>query len=211
MSINIDWAALTKMPYWLARPASELDKLRKGAVRFWQRFVDMLAFPSKQLDPMTAELEFVHLLAWERDIEQIPSETELMYRTRVKYALPFAKGAGSKSGWLDMFKKLGMTWVTIDERISKTDWDVVDLQLLDADFGDRQNLINYICRQYGRTTRRYQYTTVAVMPLASPPNTFDNQHEYEVAKVNSNLLPAKRFMTMDCEHSYHVAKIKQRN
>ncbi|MCS6115233.1 hypothetical protein [Shewanella baltica] len=211
MSINIDWAALTKMPYWLARPASELDKLRKGAVRFWQRFVDMLAFPAKQLDPMTAELEFVHLLAWERDIEQIPSETELMYRTRVKYALPFAKGAGSKSGWLDMFKKLGMPWVTIGERISETDWDVVDLQLLDADFGDRQNLINYICRQYGRTTRRYQYTTIAKMPLVAPPNTFDNHHQYEVATVNTNLLPAKRFMTMDCESSYHVAKIKQRN
>ena len=53
----------------------------------------------RQLDPMTAELEFVHLLAWERDIEQIPNETEQLYRTRVKYALKFAQGAGSKTGW----------------------------------------------------------------------------------------------------------------
>lgn len=209
MSLKIDWAALTKMPYWLARPASELDKLRKGAVRFWQRFVDMLAFPAKQLDPMTAELEFVHLLAWERDIEQIPSETELMYRTRVKYALPFAKGAGSKSGWLDMFKKLGMTWVNIDERISQTDWDVVDLQLLDSDFGNRQKLIDYICRQYGRTTRRYQLTTISKMPLIAPLKSFDHQHTVNTATANNNLLPAKRFMTMDCDSSYHVARIKQ--
>ena len=197
------------MPYWLARPGSELDKLRKGSVRFWQRVTDMLAFPSKQLDPMTAELAFVHLLAWERDIEQIPSETELMYRTRVKYALPFAKGAGSKSGWLDMFKKLGMPWVTIDERFSETDWDVVDLQLLDIDFGERQNLISYICRQYGRTTRRYQYTTIAKMAVMSPPKNFDNHNDISMATVNTNLLPAKRLMTMDSESSFLVAAIKQ--
>jgi hypothetical protein len=207
--MNIDWSDLTKMPYWLARQGSELDKLRKGAVRFWQRVTDMLAFPSKQLDPMTAELEIVHLLAWERDIEQIPSETELMYRTRVKYALPFAKGAGSKSGWLDMFKKLGMPWVTIDERSSETDWDVVDLQLLDTDLGNSQKLISYICRQYGRTTRRYQYTTIAKMAVMSPPKNFDNHNDLSMATVNTNLLPAKRLMTMDSESSFLVAAIKQ--
>lgn len=207
--MNIDWSDLTKMPYWLARQGSELDKLRKGAVRFWQRVTDMLAFPSKQLDPMTAELEIVHLLAWERDIEQIPSETELMYRTRVKYALPFAKGAGSKSGWLDMFKKLGMPWVTIDERFSETDWDVVDLQLLDTDLGNSQKLISYICRQYGRTTRRYQYTTIAKMAVMSPPKNFDNHNDLSMATINTNLLPAKRLMTMDSESSFLVAAIKQ--
>jgi hypothetical protein len=207
--MNIDWSDLTKMPYWLARQGSEQDKLRKGSVRFWQRVTDMLAFPSKQLDPMTAELEIVHLLAWERDIEQIPSETELMYRTRVKYALPFAKGAGSKSGWLDMFKKLGMPWVTIDERFSETDWDVVDLQLLDTDFGNSQKLISYICRQYGRTTRRYQYTTIAKMAVMSPPKNFDNHNDLSMATVNTNLLPAKRLMTMDSESSFLVAAIKQ--
>lgn len=207
--MNIDWSDLTKMPYWLARQGSELDKLRKGSVRFWQRVTDMLAFPSKQLDPMTADLEIVHLIAWERDIEQIPSETELMYRTRVKYALPFAKGAGSKSGWIDMFKKLGMPWVTIDERFSETDWDVVDLQLLDADVGSNQNLINYICRQYGRTTRRYQYTTIAKMAVMSPPKNFDNHNDLSMATVNTNLLPAKRLMTMDSESSFLVAAIKQ--
>lgn len=204
-----DWDSLTKLPYWLARPASELDKLRKGAVRFWQRLSDLLAFPAKQLDPMTAELTLVHLLAWERDIEQIPSETETMYRTRVKYALPFAKGAGSKQGWLDMFEKLGMPWVTIDERFSPVDWDVVNLQLLDTDLGERQNLIGYICRQYGRTTRRYQYDTIANMAVAAPPNTFDGDSEFVVAKLNTNLLPAGRFMTMDHHSDFTVAKVKQ--
>lgn len=205
----IDWSALTKLPNWLARPGSELDKLRNGGVRFWQRFVDMLQFPARQMDPMTAELEFVHLLAWERDIAQIPSETELMYRTRVKYALPFAKGAGSTSGWLDMFKKLGMPWLAINERSSETDWDVVDLMLLDSEFGNQQNLVDYICRQYGRTTRRYQYTTIAKMTCIAPPKNFDNHNDLSIATINTNLLPAKRLMTMDNASSYVVAKTTQ--
>lgn len=180
--MNINWSDITKLPYWLARPASELDKLRKGAVRFWQRVVNALAWPADQLDPMTADLDLVHLLAWERDIEQIPSETEQMYRTRVKYALPFAKGAGSKAGWLDMFKKLGITWITIDERLSGIDWDIVDLQLLDADFGTRQGLIDFICRKYGRTTRRYQHTTIAKLDVFAKPFTFDSHSDFTLAK-----------------------------
>lgn len=205
----IDWESLTKMPYWLARPGSELDKLRKGLVRFWQRFVGMLQFPAQQLDPMTADLEIVHLLAWERDIEQIPTETEHIYRTRVKYALPFAKGAGSTAGWLDMFKKLGMPYVAIGERFSTTDWDVIDLLLLDVDVSTRQALLGSICRQYGRTARRYRYSTVAKMPVQTALAAFDNHSSFNVAKANTNLLPAKRFMTMDSGSSYQVAKTQQ--
>ena len=207
--MNINWQALTKMPYWLARPKSELDKLRQAAVIYWQRVADILAWPAKQLDPMTAELELVNLLAWERDISQIPNETELMYRTRVKYALPFAKGAGSKNGWLEMFEKLGMPWITIDERISTVDWDVVSLQLLDTDLGARQNLINALCRQYGRTARRYEYVTIAKQALAAPPRNFDGDSDYTVATINTNLLPATRFMTMDSHAEFTVANVKQ--
>lgn len=207
--MNINWQVLTKMPYWLARPASELDKLRQAAVIYWQRVADMLAWPAKQLDPMTAELELVNLLAWERDISQIPNETELMYRTRVKYALPFAKGAGSKNGWLDMFEKLGMPWITIDERISKVDWDVVSLQLLDADLGERQNLINALCRQYGRTTRRYQYDTIASMPLVSPPNDFALDSLTGFAKLAESTSPKLGLALMDNESDFIIASNTQ--
>jgi hypothetical protein len=203
--MNIDWSDLTKMPYWLARQGSELDKLRKGAVRFWQRVTDMLAFPSKQLDPMTAELEIVHLLAWERDIEQIPSETEILYRTRVKYALKFAKGAGSKDGWYYMFKKLGTPHITIDERISETDWDVVSLQLLDSDLSERAGLIDNICRQYGRTTRRYQFDTIASMPLVAPPQDFALDSLTSVAKLTDDMKPTMGLGLMDNESHFVVA------
>ena len=39
-----------------------------------------------------------------------------------------------------MFDKLETPWITIDERVSETDWDVVSLQLLDSDLAQRNNL-----------------------------------------------------------------------
>jgi hypothetical protein len=201
----IDWQTLTKLPYWLAKPASELDKLRKGAVLFWQRFSDLLAWPAKQLCPMTAELELVHLLAWERDIEQLVGETETLYRTRVKYALKFAKGAGSKEGWYYMFEKLGTPWITIDERVSETDWDVVSLQLLDSDLAERAGLIENITRQYGRTTRRYQFDTIASMPLVAPPSDFALDSLTGIASLNDDLSPKLGLATMDNESHFIVA------
>jgi len=207
--MNINWQALTKMPYWLARPKSELDKLSQAAVIYWQRVADMLAWPAKQLDPMTAELELVNLLAWERDISQIPNETELMYRTRVKYALQFAKGAGSKEGWYFMFEKLGTPWITIDERVSETDWDVVSLQLLDSDLAERNNLIDNICRQYGRTTRRYQYDTIASMPLIAPPNDFALDSLTGFAKLSDDMSPKLGLALMDNESHFIIATNKQ--
>ena len=202
----INWQSLTKLPYWLAKPSSELDRLRQGAVTYWQRVSDLLDWPAKQLDPMTAELELVHLLAWERDIEQLPTETEHLYRTRVKYALKFAKGAGSKEGWYYMFEKLGTSHITIAERISETDWDVVSLQLLDSDLADQKGLIENITRQYGRTTRRYQYDTIASMSLVVTPSDFAFDSLTCIASLNDDARLKLGLATMDNESHYIVAK-----
>jgi|GEM_PF-1303867 hypothetical protein len=209
--INIDWNAFIKLPYWLAKPLSELDKFRVGCIAFWQRLNEILAWPGAQLDPMTAELALVHLLAWERDIEQIPQETEQLYRIRVKYALKFAKGAGSIDGWHFMFKKLGVQWINIGERLSQTDWDIIDLQLLDSDLASRQALIDYICRKYGRTTRRYQLSTMARMALNQSCTTFDYEQNLNLAVENTSLLTAKKLIAMDNQSSYQIAKTEQGN
>lgn len=204
--LNVDWHALTKLHYWLAKPASELDQLRQASVAFWQRLAGMLAWPAAQLDPMTAELELVHLLAWERDVQQIPEETETIYRTRVKFALLFAKGAGSKNGWIDMFHKLGTPWISIDERTDATNWDVVSLQLLDSDLAGKQNLISYITRKYGRTTRRYEYATIASIPLVTPPNDFALDSLTGMAKLSGNMSPKLGLALMNNESSFVVAQ-----
>ncbi|MDK2597895.1 hypothetical protein [Pseudoalteromonas obscura] len=201
----MNWETMTRLPYWLARPASELDKLRKGTVRFWSRVSDLLAWPARQLDPMTAELALVHLLAWERDITPLANESEQTYRIRVKYALQFAKGAGSTAGWHFMFEKLGTPWITIDERLGEVDWDVVSLQLLDSDLAERHQLIGNLCRQYGRTTRRYQYVTIASMPLVAPPTEFEHESLTGIARLSDNLIPKLGLATMDHESHFSIA------
>lgn len=182
--MNVEWDVLTKMKYWLAKPGSELDKMRKAAVLFWERFNQILNFPAQQLDPMTAELEIVHLLAWERDIEQIANETEEIYRLRVKYALQFAKGAGSVSGWYFMFEKLGAAGIAIEERQDLVNWDVITLNLIDSDLANRAGLIENITRKYGRTARRYEYRTVASLPLNMQPVAFNYQSLNCTATIN---------------------------
>ena len=179
--------AITKMHYWLAKPGSELQKLRRASVRFWTRVESAFNWVYEQIDPMKAQLQLVDLLAWERDIERLPTETEHMYRVRVKYALPFAIGAGQTAGWLDMFNKLGTQWITIEERISDQDFDIVVLQLLDSDLANKGELIDMICRKYGRTTRRYQYDTIASMPLIAPPTDFSMESEFVIAKTSQQL------------------------
>ena len=205
---KVDWDKLTKLPYWLARPFSELDKLRKACIAYWQKVETVFAWLKNQQDPMTAERAIVDLLAWERDIESLPNETEKLYRTRVKYALMFAKGAGSKEGWYKMFNKLGTPWITIDERFSETDWDVVNLQVLDSDLAERDDLLNHICRHYGRTTRRYQYDTIASLPLVAPPQNFDHENLTGVASLSDDLTPALGLAVMDNESDFVIAKRK---
>ncbi len=199
---------LTKLPYWLARPFSEVNKLRKACIAYWEKVQTTLDWVNQQLDPMTAELAIVHLLAWERDIEQLPNETEQLFRIRVKYALMFAKGAGSKQGWYAMFEKLGTPWITIDERFSDTDWDVVNLQVLDSDLSERDDLLGHICRHYGRTTRRYQYDTIASMPLVAPPQEFNQETLTGVASLSDDLKPALGLAVMDNESDFTIAKRK---
>lgn len=200
---------ITKMHYWLAKPGSELQKLRRAAVRFWQRVSDAFSWATLQIDPMTAQLPLVDLLAWERNVERIVSETEWQYRTRVKYALPFAKGAGQTAGWLDMFDKLGMGHITINERVENIDFDVVILQLLDSDVGTNQDIINYICRRYGRTTRRYQYSTITLQTANCSTVTFDCHSSFDIAKTSNDLQALTSIFSMNNDSQLAIARVTQ--
>ena len=108
-----------------------------------------------------------------------------------------------------MFEKIGTPWITIDERVSETDWDVVSLQLLDSDLAERNNLIDNICRQYGRTTRRYQYDTIASMPLIAPPNDFALDSLTGFAKLSDDMSPKLGLALMDNESHFIIATNKK--
>ncbi|WP_043991541.1 hypothetical protein [Vibrio sp. AND4] len=150
---------------------------------YWTRVQDVLEWPLKQLDPMVAPIEFVDLMAWQRDIERLPKEPEHIYRIRVNFAYAFATGGGSEAGWEAMFEQLGYPHIDIDERLSYYPWDVVSVKVQDSDLNDVPGLMDALVRQYGRTCRRYSFdvTTIACPHISVAE--FSHTHETYSASI----------------------------
>lgn len=188
-----------KLPFWMGR--GELAILAKALHGYWLRVKDVMELPLKQLDPMTAPITIVDLLAWQRDVKKLAKEPEHTYRVRVTYAYQFASGAGSIVGWHEMFDKLGYPHISLDERIAQADWDVISLKIRDGDLNEVPGLLDEVTRQYGRTCRRYQYTTYLEMPIMANPQLIDGEQEIAVAvtKFEVFVLPSPQVMDMDFE------------
>ena len=100
------------------------------------------------------------LLAWQRDIQRFQGEPETLYRLRVKYAFINAVEAGSTSGLIRIFQRLGIGYVEIQERLPDQDWDIVSLLLSDSQLSENPVLLRVLIQQYGRTCRRYEFSTI---------------------------------------------------
>lgn len=168
-----------KLPFWLS--ADETKKLITAATNWWQRAQDWVRWPLTQLDPLTATIAMVDLLAWQRDIQRFPEEPENLYRLRVKYALINAQDAGSKAGFIRIFERLGIGYLEIEERVDPVDWDVILLSLSDSQLGQNQELIERIITKYGRTCRRYQLVILTPITVSTPVFSNDVSYSYDVA------------------------------
>lgn len=164
-----------KLKHWMGK--GEILKLAKALLGYWDRIKAVLEWPLQQLDPMVAPIEFVDLIAWQRDIERLPEEPEHIYRIRVSFAYSFASGGGSDVGWEDMFDKLGYPHITIDERLSYYPWDVVSVKVNDGDINDVPGLMDAIVRQYGRTCRRYSFDVTMKATMHIGVAEFSHTHE----------------------------------
>ncbi len=135
-----------------------LTTIADVADSFWNKVQSWLDKLSISIDPDTAPLQLLNLLAWQRDISRWPNETEELYRKRVKYALANAKDAGSKAGFQRIWERIGTGILTQTERIEGQDWDIIHLQIDGMD-SDSLLIVNEVIRQYGRTCRRYVLDT----------------------------------------------------
>lgn len=167
-----------KFKWWMGR--GELAKFARALRNYWAHIEAALKMPLEQHDPMTAPIGLVELLAWQRDVERLGQEPEELFRIRVAHAYSFARDGGSKAGWEEMFEKLGYPHISQNERLKDVDWDVVSLVIRDSDLTEVPKLLDTVIRQYGRTCRRYQYTTYIEMPLAAKSRAitadFDQSH-----------------------------------
>lgn len=169
------------LEFWLDGP--ELTKLLSACQTWWETVEGWLVWPLQQLDPLTAALPFVDLLAFQRDIERFTGEPEDLYRKRVAYALINAQDAGSKAGFIRIFERLGIGYVEITERFDAVNWDVIRLGLSDSQIAGNQELLLNIVQKYGRTCRRYEFETYSPITVSLGVWEVGNMWDYGVANI----------------------------
>ncbi|MEZ8662319.1 phage tail protein [Vibrio splendidus] len=190
--------------YWMGR--GEIAKFARAMRSYWKHVKAAFEMPLQQHDPLIAPMAVVYVLAWQRGVEKLGQEPESLFRVRVAHAYGFSRDAGSVSGWEDMFEKLGYPHITQDERLANVDWDVINLKIQDGDLTHVPKLLDTVIRQYGRTCRRYQYTSYVEMPLAARSKTIEAQYatSHVKARINVGMLP--NMLNVDCEYYQATAK-----
>lgn len=150
-----------KVPWWQdGETTSEQPKepkfVTKGVQTFWQRIVNAMQMPLKQIDPLTCSQPLLKLHAWDRNIHRFNGEPEFIFRRRVKYAFINASDAGGKQGFFNIFSRMGITLKAQRERVSDIDWDVILIDLYGDTTETDVRLMTQLISQYGRTCRRYE-------------------------------------------------------
>ncbi len=153
-----------KLPFWMS--GTELTKLKDAAQQWFSNVKGWADWPLQQLDPLTCSTGILDLIAWQRDITRFSGEPLDLYRKRVAYAYANAQDAGSREGFIQICKRLGIGHISTTERVPGWDWDIVNIYLTDEQLADNPDLLREIIRQYGRTCRRYNFV------LETPVKTF---------------------------------------
>jgi len=148
-----------KLPFWLND--ENVLAIKNAATGFWQKIQNHVDWQLTQADPLTCNEQILDLIAWEKDVTRLPSETLSMYRNRVNFAFINAQDAGSVAGMFAIFDRLGIDIETMYERHYVQDWDVITIEVTEQQLSTNNDLFNQIIQQYGRTCRRYEFVTVS--------------------------------------------------
>nr|VFK16725.1 MAG: Concanavalin A-like lectin/glucanases superfamily protein [Candidatus Kentron sp. LFY] len=147
-----------QLPIWLKK-GEQVNRLKDAARAWWDRVDGWVRFPLSQRDPKTCHPDILRLMAFERDITPFDGENEQSFRLRVEHAPANVIDAGSREGFPRIFQRLGMELLDQEERFDAENWDVIRLVFADGAITGRDDLLRFIVRQYGRTTRRYEFAT----------------------------------------------------
>ncbi|ELY2737456.1 hypothetical protein SMC30_002437 [Cronobacter dublinensis] len=153
-----------RLPFWMSE--GEPATLLRAARRFWTLVYGWVTWPVSQFDPLTCAEPLLNLLAYDRDVTRFDGEPLALFRRRVAYAFVNARDAGSVEGFINIFERLGIGYVELQERQPGIDWDVILVRVTDGQIADNTQLMIQIIRQYGRTCRRYQFEVITSESLA---------------------------------------------
>lgn len=142
-----------KLPIWM--DGSRATALKRTAERWWEQVFAWLQAPHELGDAMTAPLALVDLLAYQRNVDRQPNETEHLYRLRVHHALINARDAGTRAGMQRIFERLEMPVYGLAERLAGYDWDMIKLEATLADYIRAADALHLVLQAYRRTCRRW--------------------------------------------------------
>ncbi len=169
------------LSFWMHGPyAQSLLSLFKT---WWLKVKSWVSWPQQQFDPKVAALPIVDLLAWQRNIDRLPEEPEWLYRLRVKHAKANANDAGSVQGFQNIWRRLGLGELSIKERLEGREWDIIQLEVTENALSENEALLRDIIRLYGRTCRRYEYSTLTPMNLYMQTGSWHQEFQYSVATL----------------------------
>ncbi len=129
---------------------------------WWNKVQTWLNYLPQNVDIDKVPIQIVDYIAYQRDIERFQNEPEDMYRRRVKYAFSNAKSAGELAGFFTIWENLQLGALQQSERISKEDWDVILLEVDEDSYAKNQTLFDFIVHKYGRSCRRYWFSTYKI-------------------------------------------------
>ncbi len=151
------------LPTWADK--GELSKLKAIAFTWFAKVQVWLDVVFLRHDELTCPVFILDLLAYERNVERFSNEPLALYRKRVKYAFINAQEAGTAQGLINIFKRLGLGDIKVNERASLYAWDVISIELDPNQIEANEELLRIILKNYGRTCRRYQFETVSILPV----------------------------------------------
>ncbi len=174
-----------KFTFWMA--AGNMRAMARTLTRWYQYVKEIAGWPIQQFDIDTAALFVVDLIAWERDVQRFNGEPEWLYRLRVKHAYANARDAGTVAGFYRIWQRMGLGYLTVRERIEGRDWDIVELLINEKGIAENSGLLDIIVEKYGRTCRRYEWTTMHQLPFSVRATHFGHESETVAAVLyNTN-------------------------
>jgi hypothetical protein len=170
-----------KLPFWLSN--GHLKKYADFLLVWFETVRGWLTFPLDVFDIDTTSLAIVDLFAWERDIQRVYSESETLYRKRVKYAYLNAKEAGTLQGFKNIWQRLELGGLVVHERIPGLEWDIIRLEIEDSTLADHPEILNVIIKKYGLTCRRYEWFSEYTLKMNNRAQQFENIEQIVLAKL----------------------------
>ena len=144
---------------------AQITALKNAIQSLINNAVEWMAWPLKQLDLAQCNINVVVLIGWQRGIERLNTEPEALFRLRVKYAYINNQDAGTKGGLGKILNRLGIDYISIEERKPGYEWDEVIIKLDDSVVSEYGELIREVINLYGRTCRRYRLSSYTRVPL----------------------------------------------